>query len=600
MCGIFAAINGNGSFNEEEINLFQNHLSCISHRGPDSTGFKTMSVLNNKDVFLGHKRLSIIDLDEEANQPMQVDHCTIIFNGEIFNYIELKEELVKSGVTFKTKSDTEVILKVYQKWGTKGFDKLNGMWAFIIVDQVTKKIIISRDRFSIKPLYYLNVKGNYYFASEIKQLLPFLEKKEINKEILYSFLNQGLLDYNNDTFFTQIKKIPPRHNLIINLSGYTFLYEKYWQFQPDACNEEKYAIEKFHELFYESIRLRLRSDVPIGSLLSGGLDSSAITLVANELSGHNFESFSMISKEKEFSEEKYIDLFLKKTGIKNTKVLFEPDMVLKDIDTVLSIQDEPFGSFSIIAQYNIFKQIKEATDIIVLLSGQGGDEALMGYNKYFFFNLKNKINRKRYFEAARQIFTSIIYRTVLTNIHWGHAGRYRMNNHKKYLLMNYPNINIGSGKDLIERQISDFERFSIPALAHYEDRNSMKFSLEVRHPFLDHRLVNFSLGVSEDLKIKNGWTKYLLRRSIDGLPKSIRWRRDKQGFTTPDEKWMKDDLRDLITNTFDRSILDEMGLIDSKSYLSHYNKFVKGDPRVYYNDLFRVYICELWAKKYMS
>jgi asparagine synthase (glutamine-hydrolysing) len=332
-------------------------------------------------------------------------------------------------------------------------------------------------------------------------------------------------------------------------------------------------------------------------LLSGGLDSSAITVVASQLAGDNFESFSVVSQEKKYSEENFIDIFNKATGIKNTKVEFRSEMVLDNIEQVLEFQDEPFGSLSVVAQYLIFENIKSKTDIIVVLSGQGGDEALMGYNKYFFFNLKSKIQQGKIVEASSQILGSLIYRTVLTNLHAGHLKRYLPGQRKNdYLLHDYKNENLGMSSGIQKRQILDFEKFSVPALAHYEDRNSMAFGLEVRHPFLDHRLVNFTLGVSDTLKIKNGWTKYLLRKCIREMPEEIRWRRDKKGFVTPDERWMRNELRPMITEAINNSVLHEMGIIDKNKLMGHYENFLN-KKGAYFNDIFRVLITELWVRK---
>jgi asparagine synthase (glutamine-hydrolysing) len=601
MCGIFAAIKTDGSFTDDEIGFLQSNMDCISYRGPDAKGFNVLSIKNSNDVILAHQRLSVIDLAPDSNQPMFSENNCIIFNGEVFNYIELRDELKKEGEVFNTASDTEVILKVYKRWGIDGFEKFNGMWAFILVDTANKKIIISRDRFSIKPLYYIKNKNTFYFGSEIKQLLPFLTERKANIEVLYKFLSQSLFDYSDETFFEGILKVPARHNIVMDMESKEVLHIPYWNFEPCSVETEEEAIEMFRELFYDSIRLRLRSDVKLGSLLSGGLDSSAITAVASKLSGDNFESFSVVSKEKKYSEESFIDLFNNRTGIKNTKVLFQPEMIPDNIEKVLNHQDEPFGSFSIIAQHLIFQKIKTETDIIVVLSGQGGDEALMGYNKYYFFNLRNKIRQGKIFEAASQVLGSLIYRTVITKVHPGHSRRYFPGiNKKDYLLLNYEKEDIWRSDDIVKRQILDFEKYSVPALAHYEDRNSMAYGLEVRHPFLDHRLVNFTLGVSDTLKIKNGWTKYLLRKSITEMPDEIRWRRDKKGFITPDEKWMREDLKPLIVNSFKNSILADMGVIDAKKFLEQYTDFIHNRKSVYYNDIFRVFITELWAKKFLN
>ncbi len=608
MCGIFVAVNLNGFFDISDYKKFVSLTDMVRYRGPDASGYKTFNIKessspnNTFDVFLGHRRLSIIDRSDTGNQPFDDGSgCWIVFNGEIYNYVELREELINKGYDFKSKTDTEVILKIYRAYGEKGFSKLNGMWAFAIVDFPQKKIILSRDYFSIKPLYYLvTSKNEIYFSSEIKQLLPMLHKKEVNKNTMYKFLQQGLLDYNEETFFEGILKVKPKTNLIIKMDKKTIENIKYWEYKIEEMNEES-ALEKFREIFFDSVRIRLRSDVKVGALLSGGLDSSSI-VVATDLFQKGIETFSVVAKDKRYSEEKFIDILVERKQIKNHKLYFEPEMVLKNIYKVVYHQDEPFGGLSVVAQYSILKEIKEISDVIVILSGQGGDEILMGYLKYFFFNIKELIKQKKFGDVLIQLMHSILKRTILWQFNIRLAKRYIpiLNKSLNYIKINGEVEPIWKYNTLTERQMLDIDRYSVPALTHYEDRNSMAHSLEIRLPFLDPRLVNLLLSVSTTLKLKNGWTKYIIRKSLIELPDEIRWRKDKQGFIIPEERWLKEDLRGVIASHFKTSVLNEMGIIDSKLFLEAYNNFQINKGLYSYKDVSRVFIAELWAKRFFN
>jgi asparagine synthase (glutamine-hydrolysing) len=583
MCGIFGTVSLNQPFSDGDYQSFVSATDVVNYRGPDYAGYKkfvfSKDNSNNKfSIFLGHRRLSIIDLSDNGRQPMSKDGLCIVFNGEIFNYVELKNELISRGEIFETHTDTEVILKIYKVYGEKGFAKLNGMWAFIIYDSVNKQVIVSRDRFSIKPLYYLKKNDLFYFASEIKQLLPFVSKKEVHEQNLYSFLQQGLVESTNQTFFVGIKKIPPKHNLIIDLIKKKSYFIQYWDYDIHPMYNENEGIELFYELFKDSVKVRLRSDVNVGSLLSGGLDSSAITILAAEILKERFSSYSVISNDSRYSEEKFIDIIAGKKYVNNRKLTLKPELVLNKLDEVMYHQEEPFGSLSIVAQYLIFEKIKKETDIIVVLSGQGGDEILMGYLKYFFFYLKDLGKKGKYANIFTQILHSLIQRTVISQFEIKTAKRYMpflAGRQQKHITLKHEMIDTWSFDSLKERQIKDIDLFSVPALAHFEDRNSMAHSLEVRNPFLDHRLVNLALNLSPSLKIKNGWTKYILRKAMRQLPDNIRWRRDKKGFTTPDNVWLKRELSPLIKNSFNNSILEDLGYINSKLFLDYYNRFVK-------------------------
>ncbi|MCS7053695.1 MAG: asparagine synthase (glutamine-hydrolyzing) [Ignavibacterium sp.] len=612
MCGIFGAVSFDIPFNKKDFEKFCVLTDMISYRGPDASGYKGFDskskIISDErfNVFFGHRRLSIIDLSSEGNQPLHSDGCWIIYNGEIFNYIELRDELKLKGCVFSTNTDTEVITKVYKNYGVDGFDKLNGMWAFAIYDQEKNIVVLSRDRFSIKPLFYYQLNNYFYFSSEIKQLLPLLDKKEIHFETMQNFLQQGLLEIDENSFFNGIKRIKPKSYLIINLNNNKIQSGIYWNYsEPSFDISYQQAKEKFLELFFDSVKIRLRSDVSLGSLLSGGIDSSAITAVATKLSPNKISTFSIISNEKKVSEEKFIDIFNENFQTNNKKLLVESNFLNEQFDKVLFHQDEPFNYLIVFAHYQLIKTLNENSDIVVILNGQGGDEVMLGYLRFYFFYLKYLYKSRNLSRLFNEIFHSLINRTALYQIKINAAKRYLpkvLLSDKTFLTKKKDLVEVWKFNNLREVQINEIDKFSIPYINRYEDRNSMAFSKEIRLPFLDHRLVDFLINIPDSYKINKGWSKYILRDCISLLPKKIRWRRDKKGFSLPEEKWVKEDLKNEIIKTFsnNESILSQLGFISDRKFMDYFSRFLSGDQRTHSTDISRVYILERWARKYFG
>lgn len=611
MCGIFGAISFSEKFNDKDYIKFAELTNLVAYRGPDASDYKAFdSALkkidnNSFDIFFGHRRLSIIDLSSEGNQPLFSDDCWIIFNGEIFNYIELREELKSKNHLFKTNTDTEVIVKVYKEYGEKGFDKLNGMWAFALYDVQNQKIILSRDRFSIKPLFFYKHSDKYYFASEIKQLLPLLNTIELESNNFQVFLQQGLLDFNEMTLFKNVFRVKPKTNVIIDLNSKTISEKKYWDYSEQKIEgDDEKIFAEFKELFTDSVRIRLRSDVQIGSLLSGGLDSSAITSVALKFSGDSLKTFSVVSEQREFSEEDFIDVFSSNFKVPNQKVLLNTNQLKENLDKVIYHQDEPFNYFIPVAHYNLIKALNENSNIVVILNGQGGDETLLGYLRFYFFYWKKLLTEKEFLLFAKEIFSSLINRTGILQFRFNAAKRYLPQNlmsKKNFLLRKQEFINVWQFENLRSAQINDIDSYSVPFLNRYEDRNSMAFSKEIRLPFLDHRLVDFLVNLQPDKKMRNGWSKYILRKSFTELPKQIRWRRDKKGFILPESKWLREDLRESIKVKFSgKNFLSQFNLIDSQKFLEYYNDYLNGDKSIHSTDISRILIAEKWLENFFN
>jgi len=614
MCGIFGAVNLNGFFDSADFERFSAQTDLVKYRGPDASGYTAIDLKNSLvaskekfDVFLGHRRLSIIDLSEDANQPFtDGEGIWIIYNGEIFNYIELKDELKGQGCVFKTQSDTEVVLKLYEKYGPDGFRKMNGMWALGIVDMRTKTIVLSRDRFSIKPLYYLEENDVIYFGSEIKQLIPFIKNKDICREVMYKYIEQGLIDYSDKTFFNNVFKIKPKHYRVISICSSKTEDVSYWDYHIDeSIQRMSFAamVEKFYDLFVDSIKIRLRSDVKIGALLSGGLDSSAISIIADDLQREGLDTYSIISDDKKYSEDRYINMLSAACKGNNYKIpfTFHPGIFsVQNIEKILYHNDEPFATLSVMAHFQALAALKRNSDIKVVLSGQGGDETLMGYSKYFYFNLKNEFKKGAVVNAVSLMLASFLRRTVIWQFKVAEARRYipfLVKKTPKYFLKIRTELEpVWEADDLRDRQKNDIDKYSVPLLAHYEDRNSMAHSVEIRLPFLDYRLVEYLINLPVTLKIKGGWTKYVLRKALHELPVGVRWRRDKQGFITPEEQWLKKDFSEIIIDVFSKSTLEQKGIIDSREFLKYYRDFQRGSRTTWYTDISRMFMAEIWAK----
>jgi asparagine synthase (glutamine-hydrolysing) len=605
MCGIFSAISWTRPFQQYDQTKFDASLNTMAHRGPDNGSseiLSTSSVGEDKfHIYLGHRRLSIIDLNKQSHQPFKQDGYQIIYNGEVFNYIELRKEL-EGDYLFTTDSDTEVILRAYQKWGSSCFGRFNGFWAFVIYDPNNNCIVISRDRFSIKPLFYIEDNGQLFLGSEIKSLKKLGCSFSPNQIVLENFLNQSLLDASEDTFYTEIKRFPSMHNWTIDLKTGEKKVERYWEYSRiDYAPDFAGRMEQFRALLMDALRLRLRSDVPLGTLLSGGLDSSAITTLIHTQLNDQVQSYSVVSNEKKYSEESFVDILASSKGIHNHKLRFNNELALDHIGRVLDVQDEPFGSLSVVAQYLLFDKIRKESEIKVLLSGQGADEVLLGYKKFFFLYLKEMMKKKQMGKLIRTVGASYVKGTTIHEFSWKQAKRYlpgKTNTGTDYFKKEFNDVELWSYNNMSERQIQDIDLYSVPALAHYEDRNSMAHSIEVRLPFLDYRLVNFLVHTPIEDKLQGGWTKYILRQAIDELPREIRWRKDKTGFVTPEEKWMRGVLGQQIIEYFSEpSRLDEMGILDKNKFITAIKGFRESSKWLDHSDIFNVYITEMWLRE---
>jgi asparagine synthase (glutamine-hydrolysing) len=565
MCGIAGIIAKNGLVENEKI---IHSCNLISHRGPDAQDY-----YNEAGVALGHTRLSILDLSDLGKQPMSCfDKYIIVFNGEVYNYIEVRNQLKQQGYNFKTETDTEVIVAAYDYWGVQCLSRFNGMWAFALYDIEKKQIFISRDRFGVKPFYYRNSELFFEFGSEIKQCLGNTISNTANKEILLNYIITGYENYSDETFFKDVKSLPASSFGIYDLSAHTFTISKYYSLNIPALKsnyKEADYISEYSNLFSDSVKLRMRSDVKVGTCLSGGIDSSMIALFSsNSTSDKSYSGIHGVSYDASNNELHYAKLVSEHLNIHFHEAQVSSADYLHALHEVAQTQEEPFSSTSIILQYFVMKKARE-TGNIVMLDGQGGDETLMGYERYYSSYiaekgwsqfLKNLIyisNNSKL--SLSQTFKYFIYFRSLAARKKMISNKFEFNQNKILKSFNWDLVNehVQSYHSLKSLQISEIEKFQLPHLLRYEDRNSMRWGIETRLPFLDYRVVECSLGLPIDLKIKDGWSKIILRKIMDGkLPDEIVWRKNKIGFEAP---------KDIVASQFNyfEEIVKESNLLSN-------------------------------------
>lgn len=540
----------------------------VAHRGPDGEGF-----YHGPNFAFGHRRLSIIDLSQNGHQPMAYgQNLVITFNGEIYNYLELRVELLAAGYSFQSDSDTEVILAAYAHWGDSCVTRFNGMWAFAIYDSQKKRLFCSRDRFGVKPFYYTKSSNQFAFGSEIKQLLPFLQNRKMNQQIVLDYLIAGIEEFDEHTFFEGVYKLPPSYNLIYDLTDHSIDLKRYFEINFDerlAKLDESAAVETYRNAFEDSVKLRLRSDVKVGTCLSGGMDSSSVAAVASDLymksSGQAFIAIHAQSSEQATDESDKAKLVAEhcKLNLQIVQPSSEDFKVL--IDEVIYTQEEPFGSPSVFMQYMVLKKARELK-CLVMLDGQGGDETLLGYEKYYpaYINsLSSPWQKFRGFMKSAensslsrwQVLQYFIYFTKY-QVRLRRIKR-RAGFIKAPILEAYQSKQLkalsASYLNIKKLQLLEVTSLQLPHLLKYEDKNSMRNSVETRLPFLDFRVLQTALSLNSSVKIRNGWTKYVLRKSMEKrLPDAIVWRKNKFGFNAPEKTWLheiEDEMKQDIANS---------------------------------------------------
>lgn len=541
MCGITGIIkSGDQSPNRE---LLKAMTDRIQHRGPDDEGY-----FIHENVGFGHRRLSIIDLSKDGHQPMECNNLVITYNGELYNYIEIRNQLINKGYTFKTASDTEVVLIAYQHWGKGCLKHFNGMWAFAIYDKKKNEVFCARDRFGMKPFYYTQVGQDFFFASEIKAFfeIPNWQFK-VNQSIAADFLFHNLSHHQRESIYDQVYQLMPGESLTYDVELHQIKREIYYK----VDNKKQYAENKkafsnisdttsqLNKLLYDSINRHLRADVSTGAAVSGGIDSSAILSITSLIkTPEAARAIAYCPGVKGYDETKYLDDLEEKHKVDIHRIQPTGEYLLNLIDQVTKTQDHPLPAANMMAHYALYQKAK-SLDIKVMLDGQGADELLAGYGTYYIPYLKYLGNKN----VVRGVIEAF---GMVKNMPGFFSTLFRKLGSQNDVTLRFLKQPISqSSHSTAERDYFTYSDHMItnrllPALLHFEDRNSMANGVEARLPFLDTELANFCLSLPPSLKIRNGIRKWILRQSLQKeLPSSILKRYDKMGFVSPQELWME-------------------------------------------------------------
>jgi asparagine synthase (glutamine-hydrolysing) len=609
-------------------------LEDLAHRGPDDQGWVSFQQRRcregrrvEQDIvcesLLVHRRLSIIDVSEAGHQPMSTPDGRdwITYNGEIYNFVELREELQTLGHTFRSHSDTEVLLAAYAEWGVHSLNRLVGMFAFAILDRQTRRLFLARDFFGIKPLYYTFWQEGFAFSSEILPLLRLPGvTREVNPERLYDYLRSGVSDRGADTFFAHIKQMPAAHYMELLLDQpHAARPVRYWDIdlrqKPEISFEA--AVKQLRDLFVESVRLHLRSDVPVGAALSGGIDSSSIVMVMQHLQPKlDIHAFSYVAQDPMISEERWVDLVGKPANVSVHKVRVSPQALIDDLDHLIGIQGEPFISTSIYAQSRVFRQAQEA-GIKVMLDGQGADEMLAGYSTYRLTRVSSLLRRGHLSEALRlagsgsEASWKLLARAMARLAPPGIQATLRRvlgrNAIPSWLNADWCTdhgvCDISSSQtgtdDLLRQELYwTLTETSLPQLLHYEDRNSMAVSIESRVPFLTPELVRFVFSLPEEYVLtSDGTSKAVFRKAMRGIvPHAILDRRDKLGFPTPEREWLMS-MGSWVEGVLSSEIARQIRALNVDIILREWREILQG-TRAFDSRVWRWVNVILWARQF--
>jgi len=622
MCGIAGILSfETDTATDASVRSVRNMVELMKHRGPDDEGF-----YQDDRMVLGHCRLSIIDLSSAGRQPMCNENRSLwlTYNGEIYNHRELRNELEREGHSFKSHTDSEVILHAYEQWGESCLSRFNGMWAFGLWDSVNRRLFCSRDRFGIKPFYYVLEKQRFIFASEIKAILSAVDRKpDLNDSTCYRFLSRGRTELGSGTFYRGIERLMPAHWMRLGVPGPCDQQSgSYWDVQCRAGyaskpekEESANRTEAFYSLFEDSVNLRLQSDVPVGSCLSGGLDSSSIVCAVSRILGRMPSDYRSIGDRlKTFSacfsypwcdERAFSVPVAEYCQAESHQIFPSGDRILESLSTMLRFHDEPFPSTNVFSQWNVM-QLASSRGIKVLLDGQGGDELLGGYLPYVSHFLLDLLRNKRYARCLGELFSlfpsglSLLFGSVFHAVRQGFASdRTAASSFLSFDPQPWRDIparrKFRSVREMLKEHLTES---SVPDLLRYEDRNAMAHSIESRLPFLDYRLVEQVFSLPVDDLYRFGWTKRILRQAMKGkMPDRVRQRRSKLGFATPESIWLNEN-RNAVKKLFVRSE-NELGdrFLNRKHILKHLNSLlgIRQSPSI--SPLTRWIIFDLWLLK---
>jgi asparagine synthase (glutamine-hydrolysing) len=620
MCGICGVV---ALERPAEVDTAARMARELDHRGPDGAG-----AYDAPGVALGFRRLAILDLSDAGMQPFASEdgRHVLVHNGEVYNYRELRAELESRGHRFRSATDTEVVLAAYREWGERCVERFNGMWAFALWDARERTLFASRDRFGVKPFYYRLDGARLAFASELKAFrADTASGLEPNGRAVRDYVEQGYVDHTSETFFAGIVKLPPAHCLSFGPAGLRTW--RYWALEPRRPPAGDPA-DEVRELFLDAVRLRLRSDVPVGTCLSGGIDSSAVACAVDHLLrteaenarpvGERQRTFTAFFAERGFDERPYAEAVVARTRAEPHWITFDDRELVDVLPAIVETQDEPFGSTSIVAQWFVMREARRA-GLKVMLDGQGADETLAGYHSYFgprfadllasgrLRELRAEVGGYRRLHGAGAAAAAVaLARPFLPHrVRWLARGRVRggaaLVGAGLRGLAPTPEENGTPYRDRLRRQLHlILTQRGLPELLRYEDRNSMAHSLEARVPFLDYRLVELLFSLDADQLIERGRTKAVLRRALgDLLPPVVRDRVDKIGFVTPEARWLRGRLGELAADVFASRTFAERGLVDAAAARRRLERHRRGELDAGF-ELWRALNLELWARAFLD
>jgi asparagine synthase (glutamine-hydrolysing) len=591
MCGIagFVSLDPAGSVRGP----LESMVAVLRHRGPDDAG-----EYRHGAVAFGHRRLSIIDLSAAGHQPMANGDGSIrlIYNGEIYNYRELDAQLKARGYAYRSQSDTETIIHAYEEWGVDCVQRFNGMFAFALWDGRRRRVFCARDRFGEKPFYYVLQPDRLVFASEIKAVLadPSVPR-DPDFQTIAAYLEHNLTDTNDSTFFAAVKSLKPAHTLIVEAGRVTS--RCYWQppapplGAPPRSDDD--WIAEFRDTFTNAVKLRLRSDVPLGTCLSGGLDSSSIICVTSRITAAPVSAFSVVYNEQEFAEAQFVRHVSDAVPIDAHSVTPTGADLFETLARIVHHNDEPSTSYGQYSQWHVMKLAAEH-GVTVLLNGQGGDELLAGYDRYLPTYVRELALAGHLRQVARELnvlgtpvqdsVKRALYPLIAPS--WREAYRTSVTRQwrpRDYLSADFADafangVTAAAASTLRDHQLHDLTVASLPALVHHEDRMSMAFSREIRLPFLDPRVVDLGVQMPPSLKIRNGVTKYVLRQAMatGGVPPAILNRRDKKGYPTPVGLWFRTVAREQAWAVLASKSFRERGIVDVEKARRAFTMHVSG------------------------
>ena len=631
MCGI----TGFCDFSKKSSNdILKNMTDVLHHRGPDDSGY-FWDESEYSQIALGHRRLSILDLSAHGHQPMSFEHLDIVFNGEVYNFKEIKKELLELGYAFHSDSDTEVILKSYHQWGIKAVDRFNGMFAITIYDKKANKLIFIRDRAGVKPFYYYKKDSLILFSSELKSFHKHPNfQKEINKNSLSLYLQFGYIPEPH-SIFKNSYKLKAGHYIEIDLKSQKIEEIKYWDVvdfynKPKIDISQEEAIVKTEELLKSSFEYRMVSDVPVGVFLSGGYDSSVVTAILQNGRNEKLNTFTIGFKEKGFDEAPYAKKVAKYLGTNHTEYYCTQKDALEIIPKLAEMYDEPFGDSSAIPTTLVSALARKS--VTVSLSADGGDEIFAGYGKYTttkqYFDKFNKIsnsikslinfgmdninpkyipilNKTYNFETRYNKINSILKSKNIieamkyTSEYFTKKERDKLLKHNIDIIKTNFDIEISDVNDEINQMLAiDYKTYMLDDILTKVDRATMSVGLEGREPLLDYRIIEFVSQLPSKLKYNNGEKKWLLKQITHKyLPKEL-MDRPKQGFGVPLTEWFRNELKDYFMIYLDEKRIEKEGLFNSKEIIKLRDSYLSGNKENV-QKLWFLLMFEMWYEKWM-